>query len=394
MKEKLLAGSSGRHLRLLSLLVAGFVLQSHLPTEARVKLVAIPERANLSVSFAHPDRVLVQESRVLNLQEGVNKVDFSWQAVSIWASSIQIHVLEPTKGVTVLNTSYPPNESALVWEVSSDRAREAKVRITYLLHKLNKEDYYQGVLARDEKSMEFRRYIRLYNQSGEELSPVDLRWNGGTVTNTSLADGEILDKLAENPVRVSTRKKLVWDAHVMPWDAEHLDVTPGLPLYYITSNSTAAGLGKSPLPAGKIRMFMESSDGVAFTGENTIDFTPVDRELAIHIGQSREVKVTQRKMKDERVNLRRNNSNHIILWDTDESFTVEIENFKKEPVNLTLVQHIPGYWKMSSTSHPFERKAAEVIEFELLLKPEAKETLTFAYQRLNVQGEPEAFRRK
>jgi len=370
------------------------VVGSTLPAEARVKLVAVPERADLSVSFTHPSHVLVQESRVLTLQEGVNKVDFSWQAVSIRPDSIQIHILEPTKGVTVLNTSYPPGESALVWEVSSDQARESKVRITYLLHRLQKEDFYQGVLARDEKKMEFRRFIRLYNRSGEELSPVDLRWSGGEVRATALADGEILEKLAEAPTHVLVKKKLVWDAQDMPWDAEHLETTPGLPLFYVTSNTAANGLGKAPLPAGKMRVFIETSDSVAFSGESAIDFTPLGSELAINIGKSREVKITQRKMKDERVNLRRNNSNHIVLWDTDEAMTVDIENFKKEPVNLTLVQYIDGYWKMTNTSHPFERKEASILEFDLVLKPESKETLTFSYQRLNVQNEQEAYRRK
>ena len=367
-------------------LMATSVILPH-SLSARVKLVAIPERANLSVSFHHPHHVLVQESRVLNLQEGLNKVDFSWRAVSIDPTSVQIHVLEPDKGVTILNTSYPPNESALVWELGSDRARDAKVRITYLLHQLRKEDFYQGILARDEKSMEFRRFIRLFNQSGEELSPVDLRWNGGQVNNTSLANGEVLDKLAESPVRVKTMKKLIWDAAVQPWDAEHLQSTPGIPLYYMTSNSVSHGLGKAPLPGGKTRIFMEATDGVAFSGETVIPFTPTDQELAINIGQSREVKVTQRKIKDERTNLRRNNQNQIILWDTDETFNVEIENFKKEPVALTMVQHIDGYWKMNQSSHPFRRREASVIEFDLVLKPESKETLTFTYQRLNVESD-------
>ena len=40
--------------------------------------------------------------------------------------------------------------------------------------------------------------------------------------------------------------------------------------------------------------------------------------MKLYIGQSREVKVTQRKTKDERTHIRRNDANQIVLHDTDE----------------------------------------------------------------------------
>ena len=47
------------------------------------------------------------------LQEGVNKVDFSWKGVSLDADSIRLEFGD-SKAVTLLNVSYPPNENALV----------------------------------------------------------------------------------------------------------------------------------------------------------------------------------------------------------------------------------------------------------------------------------------
>ena len=107
--------------------------------QARVKLVALPERARVVVSLTHPDATLVEEERILTLQKGVNKVDFSWAAVNIDPSSIQIRMLGHPDKVLVLNTSYPPNENALVWEVSSPGAQEERVRISYLLTGLNSD---------------------------------------------------------------------------------------------------------------------------------------------------------------------------------------------------------------------------------------------------------------
>src|SRR5204862_5927849 len=93
-------------------LLLGSILVLTSSAHARVKLVALPERARVVVSLSHPDATLVEEERILTLQKGVNKVDFSWAAVNIDPSSIQIRMLGHPDKVLVLNTSYPPNENA------------------------------------------------------------------------------------------------------------------------------------------------------------------------------------------------------------------------------------------------------------------------------------------
>src|SRR5437867_5835327 len=100
------------------------LLITAIPAHARVKLVALPERARVVVSLTNPDATLIEEERLITLQKGVNKVDFSWRGVNIDATSIQVRALTTPDKVTVLNTSYPPNENALIWEISTDAARE------------------------------------------------------------------------------------------------------------------------------------------------------------------------------------------------------------------------------------------------------------------------------
>jgi len=84
-----------------------------------------------------------------------------------------------------------------------------------------------------------------------------------------------------------------------------------------------------------------------------------------------------------------------VLWDKDEVYKIEIENFKKTAADLVIVEHVPGYWKMVENSHAaqFRRKDAFTFEYHLTLPPESsgakKTTLTFEIHRLNVQGENE-----
>ncbi|MBI3878324.1 MAG: hypothetical protein HY300_20570 [Verrucomicrobia bacterium] len=393
----------------LALATLAVTLLTAAPAHARVKLVALPERARVVVALSNPNATLVEEERIITLQRGVNKVDFSWRGVNIDASSIQARMLSHPNDVKLLNTSYPPNENALIWELSSPAAQEERVRISYLLNGLGRDIAYKAVAEQDEKSLTLRNYLRLNNSSGEDLTDAEISIGYGSDFKKSIAHEEVLEMLSERVEKLPIKKVLRWDAAQQPWDPEYEKRTVGIPLNYVIKNDKDSKLGAHTLLPGKVRIFIKTKDqaagegevageGVAFTGEDWGTLTPVDRELKLYIGQSREVKVTQRKMKDDKIDrtIRRNNQNQIVLYDTDEVFKIEIENFKKAPVDLVIVEHIPGYWKMAESSHKFEKKDAFTIEFALTLpaesKGEKKTTVTFNLNHLNVQGnEPQNY---
>ncbi|MEY2410437.1 MAG: hypothetical protein QOF48_3107 [Verrucomicrobiota bacterium] len=373
---------------------------------ARVKLVALPERARVVVSLTHPDATLIEEERIIALQKGVNKVDFSWRGVNIDGTSIQIRALTNPDKVIVLNTSYPPNENALIWEINSPAAQEERVRISYLLTGLTRDIVYKAIAEPDEKSLALRNYLRLRNESGEDLTEAELGIGYGAAFKKSIAHEEVLEMLSERIDSLPIRKLLTWDAATLPWDPEYEKKTVGIPLSYVITNSASSKLGRHTLLPGKVRIFIKTreqpvrdgeapGDGVAFTGEDWAQLTPVDREMKLYIGQSRDVKVTQRRTKDERLNIRRNNSQQEVVWDKDEVYKIEIENFKKTIVDLVVVEHVPGYWKMVENSHTkeFRKKDAFTFEYHLALPAEStgtkKTTVTFELNRLNVQGNNE-----
>src|ERR1051325_699746 len=334
--------------RILCLVVAGLLTGS--AAHARIKLVALPERARGVVSLINPDAALIEEERIVTLQKCVNKVDFSWRGVNIDGASIQVRALSHPGDVKVLNTSYPPNENALVWEISSPAAQEERVRISYLLSGLTREVTYRAVAEPNEKALTLRNYLRLHNNSGEDLTDAEVSMGYGNIFKKTIAHEEVLEMLSERVADLPIRKVLTWDSANLPWDPEYQKNTVGIPLSYVITNDKPSKLGTHTMLPGKVRIFIKTreqpakegeqvGEGVAFTGEDWAQLTPVDREMKLYIGQSRDVKVTQRKTKDDKTNIRRNNSNAIVLNDTDEVYKIEIENFKKEPVNLTLVEH-------------------------------------------------------
>ncbi|MHC4116976.1 MAG: hypothetical protein ACYSWO_05665 [Planctomycetota bacterium] len=72
-------------------------------TEARIKLVALPERAATVIRLDNPRATLIEEERVLTLQKGLNKVDFSWKGVLIDADSIRLRAIDHPDKVTLLS---------------------------------------------------------------------------------------------------------------------------------------------------------------------------------------------------------------------------------------------------------------------------------------------------
>ncbi len=391
---------------LLLSVAALMVASSSLP--ARVKLVALPERARVVVSLNNPDATLVEEERIVTLQKGVNKVDFSWRGVQIDASSIQARMLSHPDKVLILNTSYPPNENALIWEITSPVAQEERVRISYLISGFGRDVVYKAVSEPDETALTLRNYLRLRNNSGEDLTEAEIGIGYGANFKKTIAHEEVLEVLSERIETLPIKKVLTWDAATLPWDPEYQKATVGIPLSYVIKNDKASKLGTHTLLPGKVRIFIKTKEqadkdgdkpgeGVAFTGEDWGTLTPVDRELKLYIGQSRDVKVTQRQTKKDRTNIRRNNNgNQDVVWDTDDVYKIEIENFKKTVIDLVVVEHLPGYWKMVESTHKFEKKDAFTIEYKLTLPAEStgdkKTVVTFNVNRLNVQGnEPASY---
>jgi hypothetical protein len=95
--------------------------------------------------------------------------------------------------------------------------------------------------------------------------------------------------------------------------------------------------------------------------------------------------VTQRKMREERINVRYNRRNQVVLYDTDEVIEARIENFKETPAMLTMLQYIPGQWDMEACNMEYKRKDAYTLEFEILFPAHSKKKLTMHYHRRNVR---------
>lgn len=355
------------------------------PLHARIKMVALPERGDTTIRLDNPQVTLIQEERVLTLQKGPNKVDFSWKGVSIDEDSIRLAVLTHSDKVTLISVSYPPNEAALVWEIYSEEPFEVAVRISYLLSNIDRLITYKGVADKEETRMNLKSFLVLRNFSGENFENASVLLDDGQSFKQTISHGETKQLLFLNKDRVPIEKFWTFDARKLPWDPEKLDINVGIPVTYRIKNIKTAGLGKFALLGGKVRVFQKDGHkSTIFLGEDSTNLVPVGEKMEIYIGDSRDIVVTQRKMRDKPINVRRNKKNRVVLYDTDEVIKATIENFKDKPAMLTMIQHIPGQWDMEECKVKYNRIDAYTLEFEIALLPHRKKELTMHYHRRNV----------
>ena len=370
--------------------------------QARIKLVALPERAETVIRLDNPVATLIEEERVLTLQKGLNKVDFSWKGVSIDADSIRLRALDhPDDQVTLLSVSYPPNEAALVWDISSDGDYAEKVRISYLLSNIDRLITYKAVADKPETYVDLKSYLVLRNFSGEDFDKARVLLDYGEAFEQGIDHEETKRMLFLKAPKVPIIKVWTFDAAKLPWDPEKLEnKNVGIPVSYRIVNDTKSGLGEFALWGGKARLFQDDGhESTIFLGEDVTGLVPVGEKTELYIGDSRDIVVTQRKMKDERINLQKNNDERVILYDTDEIITAKIENFKDSEAVLTMIQHIPGQWDMEKCTLDkkglkldvdYKKKDAGTLEFEIKLPartesgPAVKE-LEMHYHRRNVR---------
>ncbi|UCD00018.1 MAG: hypothetical protein JSW66_09070 [Phycisphaerales bacterium] len=359
----------------------------------RIKLVALPERGATVIRLDNPQATLIEEERVLTLQKGLNKVDFSWKGVFIDADSIRLQALDHPDQVTLLSVSYPPNEAALVWDISSGSDYAETVRISYLLSNIDRLITYKAVADKAETFVDLKSYLVLRNFSGEDFDRARVLLDYGEAFEQGIDHEETKQMLFLKSPGVPVTKVWKFDAAVLPWDPEKLEnQNVGIPVSYRIVNDDAAGLGQFALWGGKARLFQDDGhESTIFLGEDVTTLVPVGEKMELYIGDSRDIVVTQRKMTDAQINiLRRNDNRQIVMYDTDEEITAKIENFKDSSAVLTMIQHIPGQWDMEECNMKYEKKDASTLEFEIQLParteagPAVKE-LTMHYHRRHVR---------
>ena len=123
-----------------------------------------------------------------------------------------------------------------------------------------------------------------------------------------------------------------------------------------------------PLPKGTVRVYKAASDkSLQFIGEDTIDHTPKDEKVKIKMGEAFDV-VGERTQRDWKK----------IAWNLYETeWDVQIRNHKKEDVQVTIIEPVPGDWEVVKSSHPHEKAEAHTLKYVVNVPKDGKTTVNY-----------------
>ncbi len=403
-----------------TLLTVGILVILMRTVFAQVQVVTVPLRSTVQLTiYSDKDLTFTKEQRKITLRKGTNVIQFSWEGTLIDPTSIQIKAMEHPQNVNIKEAIFPPNlNNAILWEVDSTDAIEETFEVSYFISGLTWTADYTGIVKKDGSSMNLTGAVIINNNSGESFDDAQTRLVVGEIYLVEgIAELAGIDrferaraagqpagapKISES-VRPTSEYYMYtlqgtntignkWQRRLNYFSVDNIPlnvvyrVEPGASQavrLYQFANDTSHNLGKQPLPAGAIRIFMQDEAGdMSIVGQDNIDFVPVGKEIKLNLGPDLEVEIEKKLMDYTRINLEFNEDNELAFFDTEDEFKLEPRNYKDTPIKLEILESIAGQWELLSASHNYEKKDVHTIQFTIDLATGSKQTVTYRVRHL------------
>ncbi len=375
-----------------------------------VDLVTLPDRATVQLTiYNSEDITLVKETRSITFKKGLNRLQFSWANTLIDPSSIEFRPLEHVDEIELLDTVFPGEKPQhLVWNIDSQHEGQVAVEVSYFTSGLTWRMDYVAVCNKAEELMDFRGYVRVFNNSGEEYENADVRLIVGTINlvekiaelarrrgipvpapgtriNAALrkdsakrafgrAEEFAMDGVAGRPktivkeglseyfmftVKGSETIKNGWSKRMRAVKADGAKFAivyrmrthqygPRPVRFFIWRNDSEHKLGDSPLPDGQVRVFRKNGqDGLSYLGQQLIRYVPIKAPIEVNLGPDDLVVYETRKAVTERFNFTFKHD-RVIGWDERQRWSDTIRNYRQKPIVFELRRIWPGDVEYSS----------------------------------------------
>ena len=329
-----------------------------------IDLVTLPKREGVQLTIYNTeDLTLVKETRFITLKKGNNKLQFSWANTLIDPTSVEFRPLEHADEIEVADTVFPGQKPQhLVWNIESKFEGQVRVEVTYFTSGLTWRMDYTSVCDPGETKMQFRGYVRVFNNSGEEYENAQVRLIVGTINLVekiadlarrrgipvpptdsegykrmqnramseflgkaekvrgewgSLPKGIVKEGLSEYFMFTVPGTETIrngWSKRMLAVKADdvNFDIVYRMrshqygarPVrFFIWLNDDEHKLGESPLPNGLIRIFRENGkDGLSYLGQQVVRYVPIKAKIEVNLGPDDLVVYKTRKMSTKRFN--------------------------------------------------------------------------------------------
>lgn len=297
----------------------------------------------------------------------------------------------------------------LVLDLDSASDGPETLTLRYLTGGMNWRADYVAQLSEDETRIELAGWVTLTNQTGTAFENANLRVVAGSVNRASrpvprpmarrlmAAAAESAPAPAEtavsdlhlfdfaDPVTIGgreTRQLALFPATAVTVQKEYRlegngshfgnprsDTERAYPLVrYRLENTETAGLGRS-LPGGTVRLYVPTQGGAVLRGEDSLRHTPVGETVTLTAGRAVDVTSERRQTDFRRDGLPKNV--------TESAHAIVLRNARPEAVTVSVVEYIPGDWRMLSESQAHEKKTANHAVWQVSVPANGETELTY-----------------
>jgi len=292
---------------------------------------------------------------------------------------------------------------ALRWRIQSDSSREVQGKLSYLASGLSWSAYYTAILNESETKMALTSWVTVQNTSGRDYKNAKLTLIAGelrrlappapispprTVVPLAAQEKELETKSTfeyhqyEFPRRITLTDRKSLELSFIRADAVTVSkhyvyeaaVSPQVRVEIRSVNDGAHGLGIA-LPAGVVRLYKETQDGIQLIGEDSLGHTPTGEKIALVPGMAFDLKA-DRVLKDRQV-VGRDELGRELYRDT---YEITLRNQKDSDVVIEVRERLQCTWKIVSAEPSYEKLDASTMLFTVPVKARAAAKVTYTVE--------------
>jgi hypothetical protein len=292
---------------------------------------------------------------------------------------------------------------ALRWRIQSDSSREVQGKLSYLASGLSWSAYYTAILNESETKMALTSWVTVQNTSGRDYKNAKLTLIAGELRRLAppapISPPRAVVPLAAQEKELETKPTFEYHQYEFPrritlTDRKSLElsfiradavtvskhyvyeaaVSPQVRVEIRSVNDEAHGLGIA-LPAGVVRLYKETQDGIQLIGEDSLGHTPTGEKIALVPGMAFDLKA-DRVLKDRQV-VGRDELGRELYRDT---YEITLRNQKDSDVVIEVKERLQGTWKIVSAEPSYEKLDASTVLFTVPVKARAAAKVTYTVE--------------
>lgn len=303
----------------------------------------------------------------------------------------------------------------LIWMLDNSNPKEQDIEASYLTNGINWKSDYIAVVNDDNSMADLSGWVTIDNKSGATYKDAQIKLVAGDVNRVRedigysprMAKSMLMEAASDSfkeesffeyhlytlqrkstiknqqikqiellkAVDIPINEKLVYygaEYYFRNQNTGQFNSKEKIGVFLEIENKQKNNLGM-PLPAGVIRAYKKDKDGsLQFIGEDKIDHTPKNEKITIKMGDAFDV-VAQRKQIDYNI-LSRNAAQR---FDTEQQWQITLRNHKEKPVEVEVVEPIPGDWQMVNASEKYVKTDANTIKFVVKLNKDEEKVIDY-----------------